>query len=68
MGVFNVMFDSFFDGGDFVDQVVVVECGLEMLCNGVDVIDVGGELMWLGVDLVLFEEEMCCVIFVIKVL
>lgn len=68
MGVLNVTPDSFSDGGDFVDQAAAVERGLEMLRNGADVIDVGGESTRPGADPVPLEEEMRRVIPVIKAL
>ncbi len=43
MGVLNVTPDSFSDGGQFFDQDLAVEHGLQLLQDGADVIDVGGE-------------------------
>jgi len=43
MGVLNVTPDSFSDGGKFADAARAVERGLEMVSEGADFIDVGGE-------------------------
>lgn len=51
MGIFNVMFDLFFDGGQYV-MCDVVLCYVEkLIVEGVDMIDIGGELSWFGVEL-----------------
>ncbi|MBO6796570.1 dihydropteroate synthase [Maricaulis sp.] len=68
MGVLNVTPDSFSDGGDFVDRAAAVERGLEMLRNGADVIDVGGESTRPGADPVPEDEELRRVVPVIKAL
>ncbi|WP_417493116.1 dihydropteroate synthase [Maricaulis sp.] len=68
MGVLNVTPDSFSDGGDFIDQHAAVERGLEMLKNGADVIDIGGESTRPGAQPVDAAEEMRRVIPVIKTL
>lgn len=43
MGILNVTPDSFSDGGRFLDLDAAVQRGLEMLEEGADWIDVGGE-------------------------
>src|SRR2546426_6708874 len=43
MGVVNVTPDSFSDGGKFFDAADAVAHGLELVKQGADVIDVGGE-------------------------
>jgi len=43
MGVVNVTPDSFSDGGEFLDPVRAVEHGLELLDEGADILDIGGE-------------------------
>ena len=43
MGVLNVTPDSFFDGGRYVDPVRAVERVRQMLADGADIIDIGGE-------------------------
>lgn len=43
MGVLNVTPDSFSDGGAFLDPEKATEYALEMLGEGADIIDIGGE-------------------------
>ncbi len=43
MGILNVTPDSFSDGGDFADLGKAVEHALEMVEQGADLIDIGGE-------------------------
>lgn len=43
MGVLNVTPDSFSDGGENLDAKAAIARGLEMLDEGADIIDVGGE-------------------------
>ncbi len=43
MGVLNVTPDSFSDGGKYFDTFAAVEHGLQMLDQGAEIIDVGGE-------------------------
>jgi len=68
MGVLNVTPDSFSDGGDFVDLEAAVARGMEMLENGADVIDVGGESTRPGAAPVGEDDELRRVIPVIKTL
>ena len=43
MGILNVTPDSFSDGGLFYNQQKAVERGLQMVDEGADIIDIGGE-------------------------
>src|SRR5690242_20705018 len=43
MGVVNVTPDSFSDGGKFLDRDAAVEHALQLLEDGADIIDIGGE-------------------------
>ena len=43
MGVLNVTPDSFSDGGCYLDPDLAVDRGLEMVSEGADILDVGGE-------------------------
>ena len=43
MGVINVTPDSFSDGGEFLDPERAVDRGLELLSDGADILDIGGE-------------------------
>lgn len=66
MGIVNVILDLFFDGGVYDIIEVVVVYGLKLVEEGVDFFDIGGELICLGVMLVLVEEELGWVILVIE--
>lgn len=57
MGVVNTTPDSFSDGGLFLDPALAVDRGLEMLDQGADIIDVGGESTRPGARPVDAEEE-----------
>ena len=43
MGILNVTPDSFSDGGMFIDKDVAVKRALQMIEEGADIIDIGGE-------------------------
>lgn len=43
MGVLNVTPDSFSDGGDYLDAEQAIAHGFEMVKQGADIVDVGGE-------------------------
>jgi dihydropteroate synthase len=43
MGVVNVTPDSFSDGGDWFDPAAAITHGMDLLSEGADIIDVGGE-------------------------
>jgi len=57
MGILNVTPDSFADGGRHNDFDAAVARGLEMLAEGVDIIDIGGESTRPGADRVTEAEE-----------
>jgi dihydropteroate synthase len=66
MGILNVTPDSFADGGKHNDFESAVARGLEMISEGVDIIDIGGESTRPGADRVSEEEEIARTIPVIK--
>ena len=66
MGILNVTPDSFADGGRHNDFEAAVNRGLEMLAEGADIIDIGGESTKPGADRVSEEEELARVIPVVK--
>jgi len=66
MGILNVTPDSFADGGRHNEFDAAVNRGLEMIAEGVDIIDIGGESTKPGVERVSEEEELARVIPVIK--
>ena len=58
MGILNVTPDSFADGGRHNDFESAVARGLEMIAEGVDIIDIGGESTRPGADRVSETEEL----------
>ena len=58
MGVVNVTPDSFSDGGDWYGTDVAIAHGLELLAQGADIVDVGGESTRPGAQRVSPEEEL----------
>jgi len=66
MGILNVTPDSFADGGRHDTYEKAIARGLEMISEGVDIIDIGGESTRPGADRVSAEEEQARVIPVIE--
>ncbi|CAN1525198.1 FolP Dihydropteroate synthase and related enzymes [Candidatus Nanopelagicaceae bacterium] len=66
MGILNVTPDSFADGGLHFDTDLAITHGREMIEDGVDIIDIGGESTRPGADRVSAEEEQERVIPVIR--
>jgi dihydropteroate synthase len=66
MGVLNVTPDSFSDGGKFFRWDDAVRQGMDMIEEGADIIDVGGESTRPGSDPLPVEEELSRVIPVIE--
>ncbi len=66
MGILNVTPDSFADGGKHFTFEHAVARGLEMIEEGVDIIDIGGESTRPGAERVSEEEEQQRVLPVIK--
>ena len=66
MGVLNVTPDSFSDGGEHFDTSTAVAHGLEMIAQGADIIDVGGESTRPGSEGVSDDEQIRRVIPVIE--
>ena len=58
MGVVNVTPDSFSDGGKWFGAAAAVEHGLELIAQGADIVDVGGESTRPGAQRVPAEEEL----------
>jgi dihydropteroate synthase len=65
MGILNVTPDSFADGGRHNDFDAAISRGLEMIAEGVDIIDIGGESTRPGAERVSEEEEIARTIPVI---
>ena len=68
MGVLNVTPDSFSDGGAFLGRDQAIRHAVEMVGDGADIIDVGGESSRPGADPVPLEEELERVIPVVEAL
>jgi dihydropteroate synthase len=68
MGVVNVTPDSFSDGGLFLDAESAIAHGRQLLADGADILDVGGESTRPGATRPLVEEELGRVVPVIEAL
>jgi dihydropteroate synthase len=66
MGIVNVTPDSFSDGGEFLQADAAVAHGLELVREGAEILDVGGESTRPGADPVSEQEELRRVIPVIE--
>jgi dihydropteroate synthase len=66
MGVVNVTPDSFSDGGRFHDEAAAVSHALQLLADGADILDVGGESTRPGAEPVGEAEEIARVVPVIQ--
>lgn len=66
MGILNVTPDSFSDGGENLDAATAVARGLQMLDEGADIIDVGGESTRPGHTPVSDEEEAARIVPVVR--
>ena len=58
MGVVNVTPDSFSDGGQWFGATAAIEHGLELVAQGADIVDVGGESTRPGAQRVPADEEL----------
>ena len=68
MGVVNVTPDSFSDGGRFADTERAIAHGRQLLDDGADILDIGGESTRPGATRPLVEEELSRVVPVIEAL
>jgi dihydropteroate synthase len=66
MGVVNVTPDSFSDGGEWFDPELAVKHGLDLVAEGADVVDVGGESTRPGAARVDEAEELRRVVPVVR--
>lgn len=66
MGIVNVTPDSFSDGGQFLDADAAVRHGQELVGEGADILDIGGESTRPGADPVDQDEELRRVVPVIE--
>ncbi|MFB9834074.1 dihydropteroate synthase [Actinoallomurus acaciae] len=68
MGVINVTPDSFSDGGVWFDHKAAIRHGLDLVREGADIVDVGGESTRPGAQRVSRQEELRRVVPVIEAL
>lgn len=68
MGIVNVTPDSFSDGGKFAIAETAVQHGMELVGQGADILDIGGESTRPGATPVPLEEELRRVIPVVEAL
>jgi dihydropteroate synthase len=68
MGILNITPDSFSDGGSYIDLDTAIRHAKEMVENGADIIDVGGESTRPGHERISDEEEIARVVPIIKAL
>ncbi len=68
MGILNVTPDSFSDGGRFLERDEAVRRGHQMVAEGADIVDVGGESTRPGAEPVAEAEELARVIPVVEAL
>ncbi len=68
MGILNLTTDSFSDGGSWSDPATALEHARQMVAEGAEIIDVGGESTRPGAEPVSAEEELKRVLPVIKAL
>jgi dihydropteroate synthase len=68
MGVLNVTPDSFSDGGQFNDPKIATNHALQMIEDGADIIDIGGESTRPGSDRISVQEELDRVLPVVSAL
>src|SRR5437762_6717326 len=68
MGIVNVTPDSFSDGGRFLTGDAAVAHGLELVRQGAELLDIGGESTRPGAIPVALEEELARVVPVVEAL
>lgn len=66
MGILNITPDSFSDGGLYLDKSIAIKRAYEMVEEGADIIDIGGESTRPGSEPVPLEEEIARTIPLIK--
>ncbi len=66
MGIVNVTPDSFSDGGRFLDADAAIRHGRQLIAEGADILDIGGESTRPGAEPVSEEDEIARVVPVIQ--
>ena len=68
MGIINATPDSFSDGGSFLDPQAALAHGLQMVAEGAEILDIGGESTRPGAQSVEVDEEIRRVLPIIQAL
>lgn len=68
MGILNVTPDSFSDGGEYSRPELALKHTIQMIAEGADIIDIGGESTRPGAELVSEQEQLSRVMPVIELL
>src|SRR5262245_5020571 len=68
MGILNVTPDSFSESGRYASTAAAVAHGLELVQQGADILDIGGESTRPGADVVPEDEELRRVVPVVQAL
>ena len=68
MGILNVTPDSFSDGGRYTDPERAIQHGIQLVKDGADILDIGGESTRPGSEAVPLEEELMRTVPVIEAL
>ena len=68
MGIINATPDSFSDGGSFLDPQAALAHGLQMVADGAEILDIGGESTRPGAQSVEADEEIRRVLPIIQAL
>ena len=66
MGIVNITPDSFSDGGNYLNVDAAVEHALQLINDGADYLDIGGESTRPGAEAVIADDELLRVIPVIE--
>jgi len=66
MGILNVTPDSFYDGGDWLDEIKIIERAGQILSEGAKIIDIGGYSSRPGAENISVDEELRRVIPAIR--
>ena len=66
MGILNITPDSFSDGGRYLNTSRAIDKAFEMVDNGADIIDIGGESTRPGSDFISKDEELQRIVPVIQ--
>lgn len=68
MGILNATPDSFYDGGQYFDPGLAIERGLQIVNEGADILDIGGESSRPNASFVSEQEELARVLPLIRAL